>query len=215
MKTTAKLKDDEKPAECVHGIGLRLKCGKCAKAQWVADAMERVKAEPDMKAGRDGAKLALEYVKTDLDSEKHRVPKNNAVSALEYLASRGVIEPHQYQAASLYCRLADQSGSSPQVTYDPDAGGGGGSDPFTLTRILAIEFVNRVYNELSDRDASIVDWLCTQDMGLEQIRRKGARVYPSDRPSPWAEKRIPQTVRNALERLAEVTGHATKSGVGR
>ncbi len=197
---------------CTHGKLTKLRCWECDKLQKEADLIAQRLNAPDMRAGRDGKRVIVVQVQTDLDSERHRASKNVNVSALEYLYSRKVIAVHHFEAGNLFSRLSDQAGSGPRVNYDPDQSGGGRGDPFTLTRINAIEELNRVHNQLNDVDMAVVEWLCCQDMNLGDIRKKGAQVFPSKRPSPWAKDAVSATVRGALESLAEVTGHATKSG---
>jgi hypothetical protein len=177
-----------------------------------ADLIEQRTNAPDTFSGRDGRFIEVEEVKTDLDSEQFRAKQNIASSPLLYLYRRKVILPYQYEAGCLYGDQSALAGGGLSVNYDPDQAGQGSGDPFTLTKVNALEFLNRVHNSLSDRDASIVDWLCARDMGLADIRAKGAKLYPSERPSVWAQKRVPETVRRALHCLAEVTGHATRSG---
>ncbi|WOF74149.1 hypothetical protein QMT40_001796 [Parvibaculaceae bacterium PLY_AMNH_Bact1] len=211
---TAKKPDDTAPT-CVHGVLTRLRCSKCAKAQLEADLIAQRANAPDTFSGRDGRFVEVEDVQTDLDSQQFRAKKNIASSSLLYLYHRKVILPYQYEAGCRYGDQAALAGGGLQVNYDPDQAGQGSGDPFTLTKVTALEFLNRVHNALSDRDASIVDWLCALDMGLGDISKKGRKEFPPERPSPWMKDTVPSTVRNALHCLAEVTGHATKSGRSR
>lgn len=213
MEATEAAKKPEKTAPvCVHGVLRRLRCPKCAKAQLEADLIEQRTNAPDTHSGRDGNRVEVEEIRTDLDSEQFRAKQNIASSPLLYLYRRKVILPYQYEAGCLYGDQSALAGGGLQVNYDPDQAGQGTGDPFTLTKVNALEFLNLVHNALTDRDASIVDWLCAMDMSLEDIRLKGRKQYPHKKPSPWAKNTIPETVRAALHGLAEVTGHATKSG---
>lgn len=202
----------EKIRKCVHGIPTASRCAKCEKAHKEAALIGQRLNVPDTLSGRDGHRVEVEEVQTDLDSEQFRAKKNVASSPLLYLFHRRVIQPYQYEAGCRYGDQAALAGGGLHVNYDPDQAGQGSGDPFTLTKINALEFLNKVHNALSERDGAIVDWLCAMDMGLADISKRGRKQFPSKRPSPWMKDTVPETVRQALHGLAEITGHATKSG---